>query len=188
MTWYPKDFVEIPMTDMRLRSDPASGYPGRTYRFYNGEKVYEFGHGLSYTRYSYKFVNAVPNKLVFKNLSTTVKAKNSGYIPVSNIGTESCAKSLFSVVVRVKNHGKMWGSHPVLLFLKREKANNGSPLKQLLGFKTVQLDPKAKVEVEYPLNPCGDFSRADENGEMVIDEGTHYLTVGDEEHSIIINI
>ncbi|CAI9763894.1 unnamed protein product [Fraxinus pennsylvanica] len=188
MTWYPKDFVKVPMTDMRLRPDPASGYPGRTYRFYNGEKVYEFGYGLSYTRYSYEFVSVGQNKLDFKNVSTTDKAKNSGYIPVSDIGTESCAKAVFNVVVRVKNHGKMYGNHPVLLFLRRKKANNGSPLKQLLGFNTVQLDPKEHVDVEYPLNPCEGFSRADENGEMVIDGGTQYLAVGDVEFPIIIDL
>ncbi|KAL2551538.1 putative beta-D-xylosidase 7 [Forsythia ovata] len=38
ITWYPKDFIKIPMTDMRLRPDSSSGYPGRTYRFYKGEK------------------------------------------------------------------------------------------------------------------------------------------------------
>ncbi|KAL8514092.1 hypothetical protein ACS0TY_013274 [Phlomoides rotata] len=38
ITWYPKDFINIPMTDMRMRADPNSGYPGRSYRFYEAKK------------------------------------------------------------------------------------------------------------------------------------------------------
>jgi hypothetical protein len=34
ITWYPKDYIKVPMTDMRMRADPSTGYPGRTYRFY----------------------------------------------------------------------------------------------------------------------------------------------------------
>jgi len=54
VTWYPQDFVKVPMTDMRMRAEPSSGYPGRTYRFYEGEKVFEFGYGLSYSKYVYE--------------------------------------------------------------------------------------------------------------------------------------
>ncbi|KAJ1438269.1 Immunoglobulin-like fold [Sesbania bispinosa] len=41
MTWYPKDFIKVPMTDMRMRADPTSGYPGRTYRFYTVSELGE---------------------------------------------------------------------------------------------------------------------------------------------------
>ncbi|KAK6115469.1 hypothetical protein DH2020_007738 [Rehmannia glutinosa] len=54
VTWYPKDFITVPMTDMRMRPQPSSGYPGRTYRFYKGPKVFEFGYGLSFSTYSYE--------------------------------------------------------------------------------------------------------------------------------------
>ncbi|KAL0368808.1 UNVERIFIED_CONTAM: putative beta-D-xylosidase 7 [Sesamum calycinum] len=30
---------KVPMTDMRMRADPSTGYPGRTYRFYGGTKT-----------------------------------------------------------------------------------------------------------------------------------------------------
>nr|GEX78139.1 probable beta-D-xylosidase 7 [Tanacetum cinerariifolium] len=58
MTWYPKEFANVEMTDMRMRPDPSSGYPGRTYRFYSGKTVFDFGYGLSYSNYSYKFLSA----------------------------------------------------------------------------------------------------------------------------------
>ncbi|KAL2468006.1 putative beta-D-xylosidase 7 [Forsythia ovata] len=188
ITWYPKDFIKIPMTDMRLRHDPSSGYPGRTYRFYKGKNVFEFGYGLSYSNYSYKFVSVSQNKFNFDRLSSTNMVENSSYIPVSAIGSESCNKAKFSVIVEVKNQGKMAGKHPVLLFLRQEKAGNGSPIKHLVGFQTVRLNPNAKANVEFQVNPCEHFSRANEDGLLVIDEGIQYLVVGDEEYSISINV
>ncbi|KAL8514095.1 hypothetical protein ACS0TY_013277 [Phlomoides rotata] len=105
LTWYPKDYIKIPMTDMRMRADPSIGYPGRTYRFYQGEKVFEFGHGLSYSKYSYKFVSVSKSKLEFETLSSRVE--NSGYVSVSAIGVESCNEAKIFVVVGVENEGTM---------------------------------------------------------------------------------
>jgi len=59
VTWYPQDFVaKAPMTNMNMRPDRATGYPGRTYRFYTGKSVYPFGFGLSYTTFSHSLVHA----------------------------------------------------------------------------------------------------------------------------------
>ncbi|KAL2551537.1 putative beta-D-xylosidase 7 [Forsythia ovata] len=114
--------------------------------------------------------------------------ENSSYIPVSAIGSESCNKAKFSAIVGVKNQGNMAGKHPVLLFLRQEKAGNGSPIKQLVGFQTVILNPKAKANVEFQVNPCEHFSKANEDGLLVIEKGIQYLVVGDEEYSISINV
>ncbi|KAI3465102.1 hypothetical protein Pfo_021765 [Paulownia fortunei] len=188
LTWYPKDFIKIPMTDMRIRPDPSSGYPGRTYRFYQGEKVFEFGYGLSYSKYSYKFFSISQSKLDFKRLSTADRLENSGYISVSDISLESCEKAKFSAIVSVENQGKMEGKHPVLLFLRHDQAGKGSPMKQLVGFQTVRLDAKEKASVEIQVNPCEHFSRASEDGMLVIESGTQYLVVGDQVYPITINV
>ncbi|KAL0450091.1 UNVERIFIED_CONTAM: putative beta-D-xylosidase 6 [Sesamum latifolium] len=55
MTWYPESFTSIPMSDMNMRADPSRNYPGRTYRFYLGKRIYGFGYGLSYTSFTYNF-------------------------------------------------------------------------------------------------------------------------------------
>ena len=36
---------------------PNESYPGKTYRFYTGETVYDFGTGLSYTTFDIKTEN-----------------------------------------------------------------------------------------------------------------------------------
>ncbi|KAI3465104.1 hypothetical protein Pfo_021767 [Paulownia fortunei] len=129
LTWYPKDFIEIPMTNMRMRPHPSSCYPGRTYRFYQGEKVFEFGYGLSYSKYSYKFVFVSQSKLEFKRLSTADRLENSGYISILDIGLESCEKAKFSAIISVENQGKIEGKHLALLFLTHDQAGKGSPMK-----------------------------------------------------------
>ena len=53
------------MTDMRMRPDSSQGYPGRTYRFYTGNTIYDFGYGLSYSNFKHSFLS-VPVSLTAK--------------------------------------------------------------------------------------------------------------------------
>ncbi|KAL3514093.1 hypothetical protein ACH5RR_026810 [Cinchona calisaya] len=193
ITWYPKEFVNIPMTDMRMRPDPSSGYPGRTYRFYNGEKVFEFGYGLSYSTYSYNFID-VPQKTIYLNqLSATSQATSNSsnavrYLSVSELSKESCEKAKFSAIVGVENLGDLAGRHPVLLFVRQAKLRNGNPMKQLVGFQSVSLNAGAKAGIEFKLSPCEHLNSANEDGLMVIEEGFRYLVVGDKEYPINVVI
>ncbi|KAK2999380.1 hypothetical protein RJ639_023945 [Escallonia herrerae] len=188
MTWYPKDFIKVPMTDMRMRPEPSSGYPGRTYRFYTGRKVYQFGYGLSYTRYVYEFVSVTRNKLHLGKSMAAGSSESLQYMSVSELGTEFCERATISATVGVNNLGKMAGKHPVLLFVKQAKLTNGNPIKQLVGFHSVTLKAGERAEVEFALNPCDHLSRANEDGLMVIEGGSHHLVVGDEEYPIDIVI
>ncbi|KAM3688334.1 hypothetical protein ACJW31_10G141600 [Castanea mollissima] len=179
VTWYPQDFVKVPMTDMRMRSDPSSGYPGRSYRFYKGETVFEFGYGLSYSKYAYE-VSSITKSVLHLNQSSTV----ADYKLVSELGQDLCDKKKFSVKVGVKNQGEMAGKHTVLLFLRKAKPSNGSPIKQLLGFHSIFLKAGERAEVEFELSPCHHLSRANEAGLMVMEPGLHFLVVGDEEYPL----
>lgn len=177
------------MTDMRMRPDPSNRYPGRTYRFYTGPVVYKFGYGLSYTKYSYEFVSVPKNKL-FINSSTlenaVTKTGSGRYISVRELGTNSCKSMTIPVRVRASNDGEMNGKHPILLFVKTENVGNGSPTKQLVGFRTVSLSAGQTAEVEFAVSPCKHMSYANEHGIRVIEEGSHILTVEDKEYPISI--
>ncbi|KAL6984191.1 hypothetical protein U1Q18_017568 [Sarracenia purpurea var. burkii] len=179
------------MTDMRMRPDRSSGYPGRTYRFYTGRKVFEFGYGLSYSTYSYQFVSVTQTNLRLNPFSTARSLNNSDddsvrYLSVSDVGSELCEKAKFSAIVAVKNHGEMDGKHPVLLFVRQAKPGSGSPIKRLVGFYSVGLKAGERAEIEFEVSPCEHFSRADEEGLMVVEEGSRDLLVGDESYSISV--
>ncbi|KAI4339739.1 hypothetical protein MLD38_024648 [Melastoma candidum] len=185
VTWYPQEFTRVPMTDMRMRPDPSTGYPGRTYRFYRGQTVFEFGYGLHYTKYSYKFTSLT--KETFHLNSNTSEAPGSArQKPVSELGVEFCERSKSLVTVEVENQGDMAGRHPVLLFLRRAKPTAGSPVKQLVDFQSVELKAGERVEIEFKLNPCEHFSRANEDGMMVMEEGWHFLVVENEEYPVAV--
>ncbi|CAI0546605.1 unnamed protein product [Linum tenue] len=189
VTWYPQEFVNVPMTDMRMRPESSSSYPGRTYRFYKGHSVFEFGHGLSFSKYSYELKHVSQDKLFLNQSTSTQQAAidESGSVRstlVSSVGADFCEQSKFQARVRVENHGEMAGKHPVLLFARQSRHGDGRPRKQLVGFKSVVLSAGEKAEVEFEVSPCEHFSRANEDGELMMEEGTHFLSVGGDKFPI----
>jgi hypothetical protein len=191
MTWYPEAFTSISMNDMNMRADPSRGYPGRTYRFYTGKSLYGFGQGLSYTKFTYKFLS-VPNKI---SLSGSLKASSSknilhqaGHGPdlIHIDEVESCYSLRFYVQVSVTNLGDMDGSHVVMLFARVPKVLKGTPEKQLVGFDRVHTISYGSTETSILLDPCQHLSFANEYGKMIIPLGDHILMLGDLEHVISI--
>ncbi|KAF7033126.1 hypothetical protein CFC21_044251 [Triticum aestivum] len=188
VTWYPKEFTAVPMTDMRMRADPSTGYPGRTYRFYKGKTVYNFGYGLSYSNYSHRFASKgtrpPSTRSGIEGLKATASAAGTVSYDVEEMGAEACDRLRFPAVVRVQNHGPMDGRHPVLLFLRWPNATDGRPASQLIGFQSVHLKADEAAHVEFEVSPCKHLSRAAEDGRKVIDQGSHFLKVGDDEFEL----
>src|ERR1035437_3634572 len=99
---------------------------GRTYRYFQGEPLYPFGFGLSYTRFTYR-------------LLTLPKGAS--------------AKREIRVQVEVQNAGKLAGEEVVQLYLKRRGVQGEAPIRSLAGFERVALKPGEKKIVEFALTP-----------------------------------
>ncbi|KAL6660678.1 hypothetical protein ACP70R_001713 [Stipagrostis hirtigluma subsp. patula] len=187
VTWYPEEFTKVPMTDMRMRADPATGYPGRSYRFYSGKTIYKFGYGLSYSKFSRRLVtggkNPAPSTSLLAGLTAT-SGDSATYYHVDDIGDDGCEQLKFPAEVEVHNHGPMDGKHSVLMFLRWPNATDGRPASQLIGFKRQHLKAGEKASVRFDVSPCEHFSRAREDGKKVIDRGSHFLMVGKDEMEI----
>lgn len=188
VTWYPESFAQtVPMTDMRMRPDKATGYPGRTYRFYTGETVYAFGDGLSYTEFKHELVQA-PKRV-------SVPLGDDGQHPCYNhttcasvsLAESRCQNAAFDVHLRVRNSGDMAGGHTVFLFFA-PPAVHGAPQKHLLGFERVFLQGKGKGEVKFRVDVCKDLSVVDEVGDRRVALGAHTLHVGNLKHSLSVEI
>ncbi|CAL9188073.1 unnamed protein product [Musa hybrid cultivar] len=185
-TWYDQEYVEqVPMTDMRMRPDPASNYPGRTYRFYTGNPTYAFGYGLSYTRFDHNLVQA-PEKLSI-TLEEGHPCYSEGCNSLDLAGSAHCSGLQFDVHLKVQNSGGMAGSHTVLLFNTPPAVHN-APRKQLVGFEKVFLEPNESKNVAFQVDACRDLSVADESGNWKVPLGSHVLHVGDVTHTLTLSI
>ena len=65
---------------------------------------------------------------------------------------------------------------------------NGHVIKKLVGYQRVSLETRKRGQVEFVVKPCEHFSSANEDGLMVIEEGSRSLVVGDQEYTIDIVI
>jgi beta-glucosidase len=123
---------------------------GRTYKYFEGEPLYPFGFGLSYTTFKYS------------DLKLAKKAKVGDKVIVS---------------VKVTNTGKRAGEEVVQLYLKDEKASTPRPIHQLEGFKRIMLNPGESQTVEFELTPR-QFSMIGENDKRVIENGWFTIYTG----------
>jgi len=117
-TW-PRSLDQIPpMMDYDIRH-------GRTYMYFQGEPLYPFGFGLSYTTFNYS------------NLKTSADSLyKDGAITVS---------------IDVQNTGKVAGEEVVQLYVKHLQSKVERPVKELRGFRRVAIRPGETRTVELPL-------------------------------------
>ncbi|KAL0343047.1 UNVERIFIED_CONTAM: putative beta-D-xylosidase 6 [Sesamum angustifolium] len=191
MTWYPESFTSIPMSDMNMRADPSRNYPGRTYRFYLGERIYGFGYGLSYTSFTYKLLSA-PTKLSLKESINGrrwsnmlhQRSHNLEYVHVDEV--LDCSSLKFQVQISITNNGDIYGSEVVLLFSKALKNFKGSPERQLIGFERIHILPHGIAETSFQVDPCEHLSFADEHGNRILPTGDHIIISENIEHVVSI--
>ncbi|KAJ0743917.1 putative glycosidase [Helianthus annuus] len=185
MSWYPQSYTEkVNMTNMNMRPDPATGYPGRTYRFYKGDTVYTFGDGLSYSEFRHHLVKAP--KLVSVPLEEGHVCRSSKCKSIDAV-EQTCKNLAFNIHLRVTNRGTMGGSHTVFLF-SSPPAVHGAPQKHMLGFQKVHLAPRQESVVRFGVDVCKDLSLVDEVGNRKVALGQHVLHVGSLKHSVTVRI
>lgn len=184
VTWYPESFTSVPMTDMRMRPDKSTNYPGRTYRFYTGTPVYAFGDGLSYTSYKHRLI------LAPKTISMPLEEGHTCYSErcksLDTVGNH-CQNAAFEIQLRVQNSGSMAGAHTVFLYTTPPAVHN-APQKHLLGFEKVHLGPGGVGDVTFKLDVCKDLSVVDETGNRKVALGAHTLHVGTLKHSLTLRV
>jgi beta-glucosidase len=122
----------------------------RTYRYFTGEALYPFGHGLSYTRFQYDQL-AVP-----ASISKGRKA---------------------TVSVRVKNSGDRAGEEVVQLYVSQPQNGSRAPLRALKGFKRISLKPGESKLLQFQLSPA-DLSIVNDAGIPVQTTGRISIAVG----------
>lgn len=122
----------------------------RTYRYFNGEPLYGFGFGLSYTTFEY-------DQLQFP-------AKNNAY-------------DSLSVSVRVTNSGKRDGDEVVQLYVSHQNSEHKTPIRALKGFQRISLKRGESKTVTFKVRPQ-DLTVITEDGTAAYVKGKISVTVG----------
>ncbi|WVZ20813.1 hypothetical protein V8G54_008135 [Vigna mungo] len=184
MTWYPENYLaKVPMTVMDMRPNSATGYPGRTYRFYKGPVVFPFGHGLSYSRFSHSLAIAPKEVSVSVPLALTNSTLSSEAVRVSHASCDDTLEMEFHV--DVKNEGSMDGTHTLLVFSK-PPPGKWSQIKQLVNFQKTHVPAGSKQRLKVAVHVCKHLSVVDQFGIRRIPSGEHELHIGDIKHSISV--
>lgn len=123
---------------------------GRTYRYFTGEALYPFGHGLSYTEFTYSDFQ----------LPQIVATGDS-----------------VEVSVLVTNTGKSNGEEVVQLYVSLLDRKVPVPLRSLQGVQRVKLQVGESCKVAFTLSP-EQFSSIDALMQRCVEPGKVFVTVG----------
>ncbi|KAG6487661.1 beta-D-xylosidase 1-like [Zingiber officinale] len=186
VTWYPQFYVDkVAMTDMAMRANPSTGYPGRSYRFYSGPVVYPFGHGLSYSVFTHSLVLA-PSRLSVRLAGTQTNPLNSLNSTTNRavrVKHARCNGLAVPVHVDVTNAGDRDGAHAVLVYW-RPPAGHAAAARQLVAFEKVHVAAGERVRVALGLDVCTDLTVADVYGVRRIPLGDHSFEIGELTHTL----
>ncbi|ONK74776.1 uncharacterized protein A4U43_C03F10030 [Asparagus officinalis] len=194
ITWYPNNYTEsIPMTSMQFRPDQELGYPGRTYKFYDGPTVYPFGYGLSYTTFNYT-LKANPTKIETKlekyQKCLQISTKNSAtspQCPSAVITTMPCNETI-DFEVEVANIGKVDGSDAVIVYAVPPEYVDGAPIKQVVAFDRVFVGAGKSQVVKFSVNVCQRLSVVEKTAYRVLPAGAHKIVIGDSSVSFDVDV
>ncbi len=143
ITFYRSDADLPPFTDYAMA--------GRTYRYFQGQPLFPFGFGLSYTTFAYTGLRVSPEQIA-PGESVTVTAE-------------------------VRNTGPRAGDEVVQLYLRALEPGGPAPLRALAGFARLHLEAGEARTVSFTLSPQ-QMARVDEGGERVLDPGAYEVSVG----------
>jgi beta-glucosidase len=148
----------LPQTYYRTLADlpPMEDYDiiagKRGYMFFEGEVLYPFGHGLSYTRFTYDNLQLVP--------------------------TELRASEAVTIHFDVKNTGARAGDEVVQVYVHDVEARVPVPIRQLKQFQRLNLEPGATQTVTLTL-PAADLAFYDVDAKAwAVDPGQFEIMVG----------
>lgn len=129
---------------------PGDGPNGYGKTAVNGP-LYPFGHGLSYTQFTYSNLSISPDSLR--------------------------AKSNITVTVTITNSGKRKGDEVVQLYLKDKISSVTQYETQLRGFERISLEPGASKTVNFHLRP-DDLALLDKDMNWTVEHGEFEIQIG----------
>ncbi|MBW1298914.1 glycoside hydrolase family 3 protein [Aquimarina litoralis] len=167
--WYPGEFGGKAIADVLFGDyNPAGRLPvtfyksvedlpdfksydmtNRTYKYFKGEPLYPFGHGLSYTNFTYEGME----------IPESIKANED--IPVT---------------VQITNAGDVDGDEVVQLYLSHTNQDNGA-VHSLIGFQRINIKSGETKKVNFTVTPK-QYTQITADGKEQIELGEIQLHIG----------
>lgn len=155
LTFYKSDDQLPSISDYDIRKGRTYMYPLRNFVNPSSQKeapLYPFGYGLSYTKFSY-----APLKISSKSMNP---------------------EQSMTITTIVTNSGKRLGDEVVQLYVRDKKASVPRPIKQLMGFERITLEPGESKEVHFIL-PAKDLAFWDVGKKaFVVEPGMFEVMIG----------
>ena len=145
----------LPVTFYKTTSDLPDfrdySFKNRTYRYFEGEPLYAFGHGLSYTDFEY----------------------SKGLSPKS-VAVDGNIKVVFSI----KNIGKNAGDDVTQIYYRHVDSKVPQPKKALCGFARVSLkaEESKQVTVEVPVSNLRYWDTVSK--QYIVEPGKYEILIG----------
>ncbi len=157
---------KLPVTFHRGVEDlpPLGDYDitkGRTYWFYEGDVLYPFGHGLSYSEFEFSKLQV--DKSSSLDLTSSVK-----------------------VTLDVKNIGPVAGDEVVQLYVKNLESEQVQPLKKLRAFKRILLKPGESITLQFELSGEDFRFWNEEKGDWDLEAGEYEIQLGNSSQNILL--
>jgi beta-glucosidase len=130
---------------------------GNSYADLDYRPLWEFGFGLSYTKFSYSDLNISPSA-----------SKKGGS---------------FQISFRLQNTGQLEGKETVQLYLRDLKSSVVRPVKELKGFQKIRLMPGESKQVIFQIAP-DDIFVYDRNLNKVVEPGIFRVMIGSSSEKI----
>ena len=146
---------KLPVTFYKSVDDlpPFENYEmtGRTYRYFDGDVLYPFGYGLSYTSFEYRNLTLSHEQML-------------GY-------------ETLHIDCEILNTGDLVGEEVAQFYVRDESASVPVPRHSLVGFKRVHLAPGGRARVSCEIHPK-QCACVDNEGRWVIEPGEFTVFVG----------
>jgi beta-glucosidase len=121
------------------------------------QPLFPFGHGLSYTKFKYSQLKISPKEVT-----------NTGKVLIS---------------LMVQNSGKVKGEEVVQLYIHDRLASVTRPVKELKGFKRIELEPSQKQKIRFEL-AADLLAFYDRDLKLVVEPGEFEVMIGSSSEDI----
>ncbi|KAF2467470.1 glycoside hydrolase [Lindgomyces ingoldianus] len=169
LTQYQASYInEVSMTDMSLRPGPKN--PGRTYKWYNGTAIFEYGFGMHYPNFTADVTSPLQQSYDISSLMSACNKSNITY-------PDRCPFASSPIQVEVTNTGNTTSDYVTLAYISGSFGPEPYPNKALVAYQRLFSISGGSSSTANLNLTLGSLARVDESGNMVLYPGDYTILI-----------